>query len=81
MSSMNELTILLFICALGIFIVSYILRKDNAISWIAFFISICSIGQTITDTTLDELETALLVVPMLYCMFMSGLSAMYRRVM
>lgn len=76
---MNELTMLMFVCALGMFVLMYILKKDNAVAWIAFFMSICSMGQSITDTTLDEMEMVLLVVPMLYVMFMSGLSAMYRK--
>lgn len=77
---MNELTVILFICALGLFILMYVL-KNTSISWIAFFISICSIGQTITDTSLVETETILMVVPILFVFFMSGLSAMYRKVL
>ena len=78
---MNELTMLLFICALGLFALMYVLKKDPSVSWIAFFVSICSIGQSITDTTLEDMEMVLLIVPMLYVFFMSGLSAMYRKVL
>lgn len=78
---MNELTMLLFICAIGLFVLTYILRRDGAISWMALFVSVCSIGQTIIDTTLADMEIVLLVVPMFYVMLMSGLSAMKRRPM
>lgn len=78
---MNELTILLFVCSLGLFILTYVLRRDTAISWMALFVAVCSIGQTIMDKSLGDLEVVLLVVPTFYIMLMSGLSAMYRKPM
>lgn len=78
---MDELTVLLFLCSLGLFVLTYILRKDTAISWTALFISVCSIGQTIMDRSLSEMEIILLVIPTFYIMLMSGLSAMNRKPM
>lgn len=78
---MNELTMLFFLCALAMFVLIYVFKNDNAVSWIAFFLSVCSIGQTITDTTVEGMEIVLLIVPMLYVFLMSGLSAMRRKAM
>lgn len=78
---MNELTMLLFLCSLGLFILTYVLRKDTAVPWMALFVSVCSIGETLMDRSLGDMEIVLLVVPTFYIMLMSGLSAMNRRPM
>lgn len=74
---MDEITLMLVICAIGLFIVSYVLKKDRAISWLTFFVSICSIGQTIMDDSLEELQTMMLIVPVFYVFMISGLNAFF----
>lgn len=73
---MNELTVLLFVCALGLFVLMFILRKDTAISWMTMFVSVCSMGQTLTDGTLEDMQVVLLVIPAFYVMLVSGLATM-----
>ena len=71
---MNELTLVLFVITLTLFVVGLIVRK-NPIYWLAFFVSVCSIGQTITDYSLTETELVLLIIPAFYVLLMSGWSA------
>ena len=71
---MNELTLVLFIVTLSLFVIGLIVRR-NPINWLAFFLSICSIGQTITDEALTETELVILIIPAFYVMLMSGWSA------
>jgi len=68
---MNEITLVLFLCGLFLFVVSYIVRQ-NQIHWLTFFVSICSICQSIFDESLTQEELAILVAPMLFVLFMSG---------
>ena len=71
---MNELTMILFIVTLALFVIGLIVKR-NPINWLAFFMSVCSIGQTITDVTLNETELVLLIIPTFYVLLMSGWSA------
>ena len=71
---MNELTMILFIVTLALFVIGLVVKR-NPINWLAFFMSVCSIGQTITDVTLNETELVLLIIPTFYVLLMSGWSA------
>ena len=71
---MNELTLVLFIVAMALFVIGIIVKR-NPINWLAFFLSICSIGQTITDTTLSDTELVILIIPAFYVALMAGWSA------
>lgn len=71
---MIELTLVLFLATIALFIIG-ILAKRNPINWLAFFLSVCSICQALTDETLTETELVLLMVPAFYVMLMSGWSA------
>lgn len=69
---MTELTILLFIMAIGLYVLLLYSRRIEIV-WLTFFLSICSFGQTLNDTTLDSMEIALLIIPVFYVLLMSGL--------
>lgn len=69
---MTELTILLFIMAIGLYVMLLYSRRIEIV-WLTFFLSICSFGQTLNDTTLDSMEVALLIIPVFYVLLMSGL--------
>lgn len=71
---MNELTLVLFVITLTLFVVGLVVKK-NPINWLAFFVSVCSIGQTVTDYSLTETELVLLIIPAFYVLLMSGWSA------
>ena len=66
---MSDLTLLLFVAALGLFLAIYVLKRSEIV-WMAFFVSICSFGQSVTDTSLDSFEMGLLAAPMLYIIVM-----------
>lgn len=72
---MGELTVLMLIFAIGLYVVSLILKR-NDISWLSFFMSICSIGATLSDETLTNEEITLTIMPVFFVMLMSGLTAM-----
>lgn len=71
---MNELTMLLFMLTVGLFVVSIIVKK-NPINWLTFFVSICSVCQSISDMTLDDTDMVILIVPTFYILLMSGWSS------
>lgn len=73
---MNELTVLLFVCAIGLWVLMFILKKDSSIAWMTMFVSVCSMGQTLTDNTLEDMQVVLLVIPAFYVMLTSGLAMM-----
>lgn len=62
---MSDLTLLLFVAAIGLFLAMYVLKKSE-VAWMTFFVSICSFGQSVTDSSLDTFEMGLLAAPMLY---------------
>lgn len=71
---MGELTILMLIFAIGLYVLSLILKRTD-LHWLTFFISICSIGTTLTDEVLTNDEVVMAVVPVFYVMLMSGVRA------
>lgn len=71
---MNELTMVLFVVTLALFVIAYIVKVE-AINWLTFFTSICSIGQTVSDLAVDDTELVIMMMPLIYVMFMSGWSA------
>ena len=68
-NGMSDLTLLLFVAALGLFLAIYVLKRSEIV-WMAFFVSICSFGQSVTDSSLDSFEMGLLAAPMLYIIVM-----------
>ncbi len=68
---MEELTLILFIFAIGLFVVGMML-KTNTLNYLTFFVSICSIGCSLMDETMTEIEMTLLIIPTFYVMLMSG---------
>lgn len=69
---MTELTILLFIMAIGLYVM-LLYSKRIEVVWLTFFMSICSFGQTVSDTTLESMEMVLMALPVFYVLLMSGL--------
>lgn len=76
---MTELTILLFIMAIGLYVMLLYSKRIEMV-WLTFFMSVCSFGQTLSDTTLESMEVTILIVPMFYVLLMSGLYVMRGKV-
>lgn len=72
---MGDITVLMLIFAIGLYVLSLILRR-NDLSWLSFFMSICSIGATLSDETLTTDDMVLCITPVFFVMLMSGLQAM-----
>lgn len=72
---MGDITVLMLIFAIGLYVLSLVLRR-NDLSWLAFFMSICSIGATLSDETLTTDDMVLCITPVFFVMLMSGLQAM-----
>lgn len=72
---MNELTIILFVITLAIYVISLIVKK-NDLNWMATFLAIISIAQTVLDESVASPENILLIAPMFYVMLISGVTAM-----
>ena len=72
--TMNELTMVLFLLSVGVFLVSFYIQRSEIV-WLGFFISICSICLTIVDTTLGDDEVAALVAIELFVMLTTGWKA------
>lgn len=77
--NMTELTILLFIMAIGLYVMLLYSKRIEMV-WLTFFMSVCSFGQTLSDTTLESMEVTILIVPMFYVLLMSGLYVMRGKV-
>lgn len=71
---MNELTIVIFLATLALFVITYIVQKRE-LNWLTWFLSVCSIGMSVTDETITNVEMIILVVPMFYIFMMSGWGA------
>lgn len=75
---MLELTIILFLMTIGLYVLSLIVKNDG-IYWIAMFSAICSICQTLTDESVLDVEGLMIIVLAFYVMLMSGLSAFVKK--
>ena len=71
---MNELTIILFAAALGVYVLTWFVKRPEP-NWMAFFMSICAMGAILMDDTMQETETVVMILPLFYAMVMSGLSS------
>lgn len=71
---MNELTIILFVAALGFYVITWFVKRQEP-NWMTFFLSICAMGAILLDETLSETETVVMILPLFYVMVMSGLSS------
>lgn len=71
---MNELTIILFVAALAIYILTWFVKRQEP-NWMAFFMSICAIGGILMDDTMTETETVVMILPLFFAMIMSGLNS------
>lgn len=75
---MNELTVILFVIGIGLYVIG-IMSKKVGINYLCFFTCICSVGQTLTDSTLTDNEQILMVVSIFYPLLMSGWYALIER--
>lgn len=64
----------MLIFAIGLYVLSLILRRRD-LSWLTFFMSICSIGATLTDDALTNDEMVMAILPVFFVMLMSGIQA------
>lgn len=71
---MNELTLILFIGTLALFVTALMLQRRE-IYWLTFFTAICSMGETIMDTELGQFEAPMLVALAFFVMMLSGWTA------
>ena len=75
---MLELTMILFLACIGVFTVSFFVKK-NEMHWLSMFVAVCSIAQSITDQTLEETEMVIVTVLCLFVMLISGINAFFKR--
>ena len=71
---MIELTIILFAAALGFYVLTWFVKRQEP-NWMTFFVSICAMGAILMDDTMQEAETVVMILPLFYVMIMSGLSS------
>ena len=72
---MEDLTVVLIIGAVALYIISLIIRKPE-LNWLALVVSVCSMGASILDQTLDPTQMMLLFIPDLFITFLVGLKVM-----
>jgi len=72
---MEEVTIMLFIMTVALFVLATVFSDRNALHWLTFFVSICSIAADVVDTTMDELTMTILVAITAFPMLVSGWNA------
>lgn len=75
---MNELTVVIFLAVLAIFVINYVVQKRE-LNWLTWFMSVCSIGCTVTDEALSDMQMTIMVVPMFYVFMVSGWAAWGKR--
>ena len=68
---MTELTVLLFLLSISIFVLSFY-RYYSEITWLSFFVSICSIAITVGDEALTLDETSVIVTLEFFIMLITG---------
>lgn len=72
------MTIILFVVTLAIYVISVVVKRDEA-KWLSLFLSVCAIAQTLIDETLVGYQNIILIVPAFYVMLISGVDVMMRR--
>lgn len=73
---MEDITIILLVASILLYLVTIILPKRMEIVWLAVIVSVCSMGGIILDNTVVDQELALLLIPNIFILLMSGLKAM-----
>lgn len=75
---MFELTMVFFLLTLGIYILTFVVKRVE-MQWLGFFVAICSMCLTLTEETLDQNESIILVVLAFFIMLMTGRKAFMNR--
>lgn len=71
---MNELTLVLFLLTVGIFLASFYMRRVE-VQWLGVFIAVCSIAISLVDETLQDDELTIMVIIPFFIMLMMGIRA------
>ncbi len=70
---MSEITVLLFLLSIGVFLLSYY-RRYAELLWFGFFVSVCSLCITVTDTNLGSEEMAVIMTLEFFIMAITALN-------
>ena len=71
---MNELTMVLFLMTIGVYLASYYIKKVE-VQWLGIFLSVSSIAVTLMDETLSMDETTVLIILPFFVMLLMGTQA------
>ena len=69
---MNEMTMLLFLLSIGVFLLTFYMRKPEPL-WLCFFISVCSTCLALLDESLSDDELMVLVSIEIFVMLTTSL--------
>lgn len=62
---MNELTIILFVMVIALYVLSLVLKRRE-LSWAVVAFSVIGIAQVLVDETLVDYEPMFLIIPQIY---------------
>lgn len=62
---MNELTIILFVMVIALYVLSLVLKRKE-LSWAVVAFSVIGIAQVLVDETLEGYEPLFLIIPQFY---------------
>lgn len=73
---MLDVTILLIVATVGLYIMTLFLPKRKELIWLALLVSVCSIASLLIDESLKTDEMLLLMVPGIFVMLISSVKVM-----
>lgn len=73
---MLDVTLLLIIATVGLYIVTLFLSKRKELIWLNLFVAVCSLASLLIDETLKTDEMLLLMVPAIFVMLISSVKVM-----
>ena len=73
---MLDVTLLLIIATVGLYIVTLFLPKRKELIWLNLFVAVCSLASLLIDETLKTDEMLLLMVPAIFVMLISSVKVM-----
>lgn len=75
---MDVLTIIMFVMVIALYVLSLVVKRTE-LTWGVVFLSVCGIGQALSDTTLVNNELIILVVPMFFCFLESCVKVYFHK--
>lgn len=73
---MLDVTLLLIVATVGLYIVTLFLSKRKELIWLNLFVAVCSLASLLIDETLKTDEMLLLMVPAIFVMLISSVKVM-----